>query len=96
VYSRGEVQAAVNAAPSSAHSKLEPVSLAENSKLALVLVVVGGGPKLMVVCGAVVSTVHVKVAGVGSAFPARSTARTSKVCAPWLSPETIRGLEQET
>jgi hypothetical protein len=40
---------------SSEHSKLEPLSFDENSKLALVEMVVARGPESTEVCGAVVS-----------------------------------------
>jgi hypothetical protein len=46
-----------NAAPSSEHSKVEPSSLDENAKLALVSWVMDGGAALIVVSGAVVSTI---------------------------------------
>jgi hypothetical protein len=39
-------------------------------KLAFVLLVSAGGPAVMVVSGAVVSIVQVKLAGVGSVLPA--------------------------
>ena len=61
------------------HSKVEPASLEENVKLAVVLLVGVAGLLLMVVSGGVVSIIHVQVAGVGSGFNARSTALTSKV-----------------
>jgi hypothetical protein len=45
------------------------------------------GPDPIVVSGAVTSggmaTVHVRLAGVASVFPAPSVARTSKVCDPF-------------
>ena len=77
----GELHGA-KAAPSSEHSKLAPCSFAEKVKLALVLLVGLAGPASNAVCGGVVSTVQVKTAGVGSTFPARSTARTANVCSP--------------
>ena len=40
------------------------------------------GPESIVVSGATVSTVKVRVAGVASTLPAASLARTSNVCAP--------------
>jgi hypothetical protein len=58
--------------------------------VALVAVVELAGPESMTVCGGVVSapcTVQVRVAGVGSAFPEASLARTSKVCPPAASAE---------
>ena len=73
------------------HWKLEPGSDEAKPKLALVERTVPEGPVVIEVLGAVVSvdlTVHVREAGVVSAFPAASTARTSKVCDPPLSPET--------
>jgi hypothetical protein len=58
---------------------VEPGSLAEKLKVALPLVVVAGGPEVIVVCGAVWSIVQVWVAGVASVFPAASLARTWNV-----------------
>jgi hypothetical protein len=81
VYEAGDVQGE-KPARSSEHSKLEPVSLEVKVKVALVLVVVGGGPDAMVVCGAVVSTVKAWVAGVASTLPAASVARARRVCGP--------------
>jgi hypothetical protein len=40
------------------------------------------GPPVIVTTGAVVSTVHDQVAGLGSVLPTESVARTAKVCAP--------------
>ena len=68
---------------SSEHWKVEPVSLDVNAKLAEVAATVPDGPDPIVVSGAVVSTVHVRVAGVASTLPAASTARTRKVWAPF-------------
>ena len=48
------------------------------------------GPELKVVIGGATSS-HVRVAGDGSTFPARSTARTRKVCMPGSRPETSPG-----
>src|ERR687895_580307 len=73
---------AAKAAPSREHSKAEPVSLELKWNEALVLVVVAGGAVVMVVCGAAVSTVIVRLAGLVSVLPAASVARTSNVCAP--------------
>ena len=74
---------AANAALSSEHSYVEPSSLDENAKLALVFCVVAGGAALMVVSGAVVSMiVQTQAAGLGSTLPDPSTARTSSVCRP--------------
>ena len=45
------------------------------------------GPLVIEVSGALVSTVHVRVAGVASMLPAASFARTENVCEPFASPE---------
>jgi hypothetical protein len=72
-----------NSAPSSEHSNVEPSSLDENAKLALVNCVIAGGEALIVVSGAIVSTtVQIQAAGVGSTLPEASTARASNVCRP--------------
>jgi hypothetical protein len=85
VYSAGEVQAA-EAPLSSEHSKVEPSTLDERLKLALVLVVGLAGPDRIVVSGYVGSTtVQVRPAGVGSTLPFRSTACTRKVWVPRVS-----------
>src|SRR5918996_2295943 len=70
------------AAPSREHSKVEPDSLELKWNEALVLVVVAGGACEIVVCGAAVSTVIARLAGLPSVLPAASVARTSNVCAP--------------
>src|SRR5918992_4053978 len=81
-----------NGAPSSEHSKVEPSSLDENAKLALVTCVIAGGVALIVVCGAVVSTiVQIQAAGVGSTLPEASTARASNVCRPAPRFENMTG-----
>ena len=79
------------------HSKLEPGSVEEKEKLALVEVVVPDGPEPIVVSGGVVSgggvsevdgvgsTAQVSAAGDGSTFPEASTARTEKLCVPRLT-----------
>ena len=79
------------AEPSSAHANVELGSLDEKLKVALVLVVVAGGAPLpIVVCGGVVSDggwiVQLWLAGVASVFPAESVARTWKVWLPTASP----------
>jgi hypothetical protein len=65
--------------------------LAEKLKVALPLVVVAGGPEVIVVCGAVWSIVHVWVAGVGSTLPARSVAWTRNWWLPGVRPVYARG-----
>src|SRR5438128_10472786 len=71
----GLVQAA-KAAPSSLHSKVLPALVAVKLKLALVLFVTRRSSDLIVVSGAVVSMVQVKLAGDASTLPAVSIART--------------------
>ena len=78
VYVAGEEQPAKVPAPSR-HSNVEPVSLEVKLKAAEVEFVGSAGAEPIVVFGAVVSTVHVSVAGEASALPAWSTARTWKV-----------------
>src|SRR5918997_1759085 len=73
-YRAGEVQA-LNAAPSSEHSNVEPASLAEKVSSAEVLAVSAGGPEAIVVS-----------AGVGSTWPAPSVARTCSSCPPTARP----------
>jgi hypothetical protein len=66
------------------HWKLEPLSVALKSKLALVDVIVPKGPETIEVLGGVVSvgsctvTVQLRVAGERSVFPAASVALTAK------------------
>ena len=59
--------------------------MAVKAKLALELLVTAGGVAVSVVSGAAVSMVQVKLAGVGSVFPAGSVARTWKVWVPLAS-----------
>ena len=47
---------------------------------------------MIVVSGGVVSTENVRLAGVGSGFPAESFARTSNVWLPSVSVEVVKGL----
>ena len=53
------------------------------------------GPLSIVVCGAAVSTVKAREAGVGSTLPAGSVARTSNVCAPSASDAVVWAEVQE-
>ena len=83
---RGEVQAS-QAPSSSLHSKVASgVGRAENASVAVVDATVPVGPESIVVSGATVSTVQVRVASVASVLPAASVARTRKVWAPWREP----------
>src|SRR5215212_7232545 len=74
-YAFGEVQA-LKAAPSRLQVKVEPVSVAVKLKLAAVLATVPDGPTVMVVSGARISIVQVRLAGVLSTLTAASVART--------------------
>ena len=71
----------MKAPPSRRTSKVAPASDVK-TKDAAVAFVGSSGPDVMLVCGAVVSIVQVKLAGVGSLLPAASRARTWKVCEP--------------
>src|ERR671923_278204 len=71
---------------SSWHSNVALGSSEEKVNVASVEVVVPEGPESIVVSGAAVSTVQVRVSGVWSVLPAASVARTENVCSPSLSP----------
>ena len=86
--SPGPEQAA-KASASTRHSKLAPASPEEKPKVGVVSVVRPLGPESIVVFGGVVSTVKLRLAGVGSGLPAASTARTSKVWAPSASAAVV-------
>jgi hypothetical protein len=82
--------------PSSEQANVAPDSLAENVNVAVVAVVLAGGPEPIVVSGAVVSggtIVQACIAGVGSTPPAAPIARTLKVCAPSVSEVNVMGEE---
>ena len=64
------------------HSKLEPGSEEEKPNDGEGSLVGPDGPESIVVWGGVASTVQVRTIGLGSGFPAASTARTRKVCEP--------------
>ena len=85
----GEAQGA-NAPPSMLHWNVE-VSFAEKRNSGVESFVCAGGPRSIVVCGAAVSTVSARLAGVGSALPASSLARTWNVCAPSSSTAVVCG-----
>jgi hypothetical protein len=69
---------ALQAPPSMRHSNVEPPSLEEKSKSASALPVGFDGDESIVVCGAAVSYVKVRLDG-ASALPATSRARTRPV-----------------
>jgi hypothetical protein len=67
-----------------------------NVNIALVLVVGFFGFVMMTVSGGIVSTVHVfAFAGDLSMFPARSIARTWKICFPSIKGSEVHGLVHE-
>jgi hypothetical protein len=70
------LEQAAKALPSKLHAKVLPALVAVKLKLAPELLVGTGGLEVIVVSGAVVSIVQVKLAGVGSVLPAVSVART--------------------
>ena len=69
------------APPSSRHSMVEPGSDEAAMTVAALFTSVPAGP-LADVSGAVVSTIHVRVAGLASVLPSASFARTWNVCCP--------------
>ncbi len=89
----GEVHGA-KAPVSTEHSNVAVASFEENVKTAFASLETASGSVTIVVSGAAVSTVHANVAGVGSAFPAASTARTANVCGPSARPGAVNGLVQ--
>jgi hypothetical protein len=76
---------------SSEHSKVAVVSVELNVNVATALAVEDAGPELIVVFGALVSTVIDRLAGAPSTWPSPSTARTRNVCAPDESVEVVNG-----
>lgn len=77
---------AVAPAPSSEQENVEPASDDVKAIDAPVAATVPAGALLIVVCGAVVSTVQLAVAADGSALPAASVAMTETVWAPSARP----------
>jgi hypothetical protein len=71
-------------------------SLTVNVMVALLDRLGDEGDPVIVVVGATVSTVNVRVAGEGSVFPAASVARTETVCEPSLSDGVVHGLVHVT
>ena len=76
------------------HSNELPLSDAAKPKLADALVVGSGGADVMVVSGAVVSTVMVRRAGCDG-LPATSRATAAMACAPSASPVRFADHPQE-
>ena len=89
--SAGEVQA-VQAPPSTWHANVAAASSAPNAKLASPLRAAAGGPDVIVVVGATVSIVSVRVTGEASVLPAASLARTENVWVPSASVASVFGL----
>ncbi len=90
----GVVQAA-NAPASTRHWNVDPASVAVKENVGVLSLVVPVGPAVIVVSGAVVSTVNDRLAGVWSVLSAASVARTSNVCAPSESAAVVNGVVQE-
>ena len=67
------------APPSRRHWNVEPASVAVNVNDGAVAFVTPVGPPVMLVSGAVVSTVNDRVAGLASTLPAVSVSRTENV-----------------
>ena len=78
---------ALKAAPSRLQVNEEPASVEVKLKLADVLVTVPERPDVIVVSGATVSTVQVRLAGEESVTFEGLVARTWKVCEPFAKPE---------
>jgi hypothetical protein len=75
--------------------KVESASLDVNSNVGVLSSDVPGGSEVIVVSGAVVSTVKDRLAGGSSTLPAGSLARTSKVCWPSLNNTVVYGERHE-
>jgi hypothetical protein len=74
---------------------VSPAGLPANVNAAWFVLMVPVGPELIVVSGAVGSTVKVRLGGFGSVFAATSVARTRKVCEPSARLARVLGEEQE-
>src|SRR5918996_89492 len=85
---------AENARPSRLHWKVTSPSFAENENVAVLLPVTAGGRSPRNVSGGRVSTRQCRCAGVESALPAASRARTRSVCVPPSRPVRTRLDEQ--
>src|SRR5262245_39251107 len=82
------------AAESSLQRKPTPGSSEASAKGTVRWLISAGGPELMAVSGATVSTVQMRTAGVGSTLAAWSTERTSKRCGPSWSGPMVTALVQ--
>ena len=72
---------AVNGAPSKLHATVPSLTVNANATRGPVVLPLPG-PAVIAIEGGTVSTVHVRVAGVGSSWPAASCARTENECGP--------------
>ena len=90
----GDVQEYV--VPLSTRQSMTAASVAWNSNVGVVSVVVGGGPVSMNVSGATVSTENERDAGVVSVLgvPSVSVASTRRVCGPSACTGSVNGDEQ--
>ena len=91
--SRGEAQGS-SSPPSRRQRKVAAESGDEKAIVALERRVAADGPEVIVVSGAVASCVHSHRAGEASTLPARSTARTARLCSPSVSPASSCGKPQ--
>jgi hypothetical protein len=80
------VTVATRVAPSNSLTTAFDSAVPDTATEELVSVLLSDGLKIVGASGATVSTVHDRVAGDWSAFPAPSVARTAKSCAPCESP----------
>src|SRR3954452_23088566 len=85
----GELQGP-NAAVSPRHSNVDPLSVDVNDHVGVVSLLGVGAATVIVVFGAVVSTVNVRAA-VGPRLPAVSVWRTLNVCPLWESVALVYG-----
>jgi hypothetical protein len=93
VRASGEVHGA-KPPPSMSHRNVEPGLVDVNEKLGMLSFDGFGGCPVIVVSGGTALTVHVYVAGVGSALPATSTACTENVWVAFVSPVYVVGEPQ--
>ena len=93
----GAVKGVAHAAYSAVSSRHWNVALTSGDvkvKAGVLSSVAPEGPPVIVVCGASVSTTKLLLAGVGSGSPTASSARTSKVCAPFAREDVVYGVTQ--
>jgi hypothetical protein len=81
----------LDVAPSKTSTTLPGSAVPDTVTLPVLLTLPSAGLVMTGAAGAIVSTVHVRVAGVGSVLPAESVARTAKVWEPSPRPVYVRG-----